>query len=98
LIESDAAIGKIRDDARAITLAAVDAYLAQIEKLRGAGVALVVLPENIAQLALPWRGEAEAKLAAAALDIQATVVAGFNADIDGAQRTCRSASCPARRK
>jgi apolipoprotein N-acyltransferase len=86
LIESDDTIGKIRDDARAITLAAVDAYLAQIEKLRGAGVALVVLPENIAQLAAGWRGEAEAKLAAVASDLQATVVAGFNTDIDGAQR------------
>jgi apolipoprotein N-acyltransferase len=86
LIESDDTVGKVRVDDEVASLAAIDAYVAQIERLRGAGVALIVLPENIAQLGPGWRGVAEGKLGRAADDAHATLVAGFNTFVDGAQR------------
>ena len=86
LIDSDASIGAIRREDKASALKAIAAYVVQIEKLRDAHVALIVLPENIARLGPAWRNEAIAPLAKAAHDAQATIVAGFNTDIGGAQR------------
>src|SRR5215469_17027658 len=86
LVESNDTVGKIRKDDKAKTMKAIDAYAAEIAKLKDAHVQLVVLPENIARVAPEWRDEAEAKLAAAATEANATVVAGFNTDADGAQR------------
>src|SRR5262249_42731680 len=57
---------------------------------------LVVLPENIAKLAPEWRSEADAKLGAAAKDLHATLVAGFNTYLDGAQRNVSLAFSPGR--
>jgi apolipoprotein N-acyltransferase len=45
----------------------IDAYTAQIEKLRNEHVQLVVLPENISLISREWRDQAVAKLAAATL-------------------------------
>jgi apolipoprotein N-acyltransferase len=86
LIESDDAVGKVGKDDQRAALTAIDAYVAEIEKLRGAQVALIVLPENIAQLAPDWREVAEDKLSSAADDVHAALVAGFNTMLDGAQR------------
>jgi apolipoprotein N-acyltransferase len=86
LIDSDDAFGPTQHEDRTKALADVDAYVAQIAKLRSAHVNLIVLPENIAMLAAPWRDEAQAKLAGAANDVGATLVAGFNTNLDGAQR------------
>jgi apolipoprotein N-acyltransferase len=86
LIESDDTVGKVRVDDQGAGMAAIDAYVAEIETLRGAKVALIVLPENIAQLGPAWRGVAEGKLASAAADVHAALVAGFNTFVDGAQR------------
>ena len=57
----------------------------EIAKLRGSHVQLIVLPEDIARVAPEWVTEAQDKLAAAAPE-GATVVAGFNTFVDGAQR------------
>lgn len=72
----------------------IDAYTAQIEKLRGEHVQLVVLPENISLISSEWRDQAEAKLAAAADVTGATVVGGFNMFIDGARRNVAWAFAP----
>jgi apolipoprotein N-acyltransferase len=97
LIESDDTVGKIRVDDEVASLAAIDAYVAQIERLRGAGVALIVLPENIAQLGPAWRGVAEGELGRAADDAHATLVAGFNTFVDGAQRNVSLGFVPGER-
>ncbi len=94
LIESDDAVGKIGKDDEGAALAAIDAYVAEIEKLRAAGVALIVLPENIAQLGPGWREVAEARLSTAAEDVHATLVSGFNTALDGAQRNVSLAFVP----
>ena len=86
LVESDAAVGTLHRFDKASALAAIDAYSAQFGKLKGDHVALVVLPENIAQLDPAWRGEAYATLQAAADDLGATIVAGFGTPMDGAGR------------
>jgi apolipoprotein N-acyltransferase len=85
LIESDDAVGKVGRDDQGAALAAIDAYIAEIEKLRGTQVALIVLPENIARLGPAWRSVAEARLSTAAKDVQSALVAGFNTELDGAQ-------------
>jgi len=86
LIESDATTGARRKDDKAATFKAIDAYTAQIGKLRSTNLSLIVMPENMAQLGPAWRDEAAAKLAAALAGTQTTLVAGFNTTIDGAQR------------
>jgi apolipoprotein N-acyltransferase len=86
LVESDDTVGAIGKSDQARTMAAVDAYTAQIRKLTDKHVALVVLPENIARLDPAWRSAVEAKFQAAADASNATVVAGFNDHLDGAQR------------
>ena len=72
----------------------IDAYTAQIDKLRGEHVQLVVLPENISLISREWRDEAEARLAAAADVTGATVVGGFNMYVDGARRNVAWAFAP----
>lgn len=94
LIDSDDTVGKIGKDDQGAGLAAIDAYVAAIEKLRGRQVALIVLPENIAQLGPGWRGVAEARLATAAEVAHAPLVAGFNTLLDGAQRNASLAFMP----
>ena len=86
LIDSNDTVGRFQKDDKDATFKAIDAYAAQIEKLRNANVALIVLPENISRVAPDWRGDAQAKLARAAADAHATLVAGFNTYIDNAQR------------
>jgi apolipoprotein N-acyltransferase len=75
-------------------LEVIDTYASQIDKLRTEHVRLVVLPENIAQIADEWREEAETKLATAANLTGATVVGGFNMFIDGAWRNVAWAFAP----
>ena len=94
LIDSDATMGPTARDDRAKVMADIDAYVVQIAKLRGAQVRLIVLPENIARVAPAIRDEAQAKLAAAAHAVGATVVAGFNTFVDGAQRNVSWAFVP----
>ncbi|MGH8179373.1 MAG: hypothetical protein ACRETR_00180, partial [Steroidobacteraceae bacterium] len=86
LIDSDATVGPHQKPDEASELAAVESYAAQIERLRGRHLQLIVLPENISRIDSPWVGTAEARLAAAANATGATVVAGFAAVVDGAPR------------
>ncbi len=53
-----------------------------------------MLPENISRVAPAWRDEAQAKLTQAATDVGATLVAGFNTWLDGAQRNVSWAFAP----
>jgi apolipoprotein N-acyltransferase len=94
LIDSDDTFGPTRREDKAAALKDIDAYAYQIAKLRDVHASLIVLPENIAQIAPAWRGEAEAKLAVAAAQANATVVAGFNTNFDGAQRNVSWAFAP----
>ncbi|MGD0189831.1 MAG: hypothetical protein ABSD74_03720 [Rhizomicrobium sp.] len=94
LIDSNDTVGKIRTDDRTATLGAVDAYAAEIAKLDTAHVQLIVLPENISRVAPEWRADAQARLAAAAAPTGATLVAGFNSFVDGAQRNVSWAFAP----
>jgi apolipoprotein N-acyltransferase len=56
----------------------VDAYVKQIEALRGEGVKLIVIPEKLARTRPQWVPAAQAKLAAAAKDAGATLVLGLD--------------------
>jgi apolipoprotein N-acyltransferase len=94
LIDSNDAVGTFRKDDKVATLKAIDAYVAEIGKLRGEHLGLILLPENISRVAPEWRAEAEAKLAAAAAEAHATLVAGFNTNLDGAQRNISWAFVP----
>jgi apolipoprotein N-acyltransferase len=94
LVESDNTVGTVRRDDEAATLRAIDAYVAVIDRLRDAHVQLVVLPENISRVTPEWRAEAQEKLAAAADRTGATVVAGFNTELDHAQRNVSWAFIP----
>ncbi len=86
LIDSDSVTGGVRKEDKVATMKAIDAYAAEIGKLRGENPSLIVLPENIAMLGASWRDEATAKLAAALRGTQTTLVAGFNTNLNGAQR------------
>jgi apolipoprotein N-acyltransferase len=94
LIDSNDTFGPTQRYNRAKVFADIDAYVAEIEKLRAAHVSLIVLPENIARVAPAWRSEAQARLAAAANDVHATLVAGFDTYLDGAQRNVSWAFVP----
>ncbi|MBS0278356.1 MAG: hypothetical protein JSR81_12100 [Proteobacteria bacterium] len=94
LIESDDAVGKTQRDDKAATLKAFDAYAAEIEKLRGKNVKLILLPEDIGWVGPAWRGEVQARLAKAATVADATLVAGLNTAVDGAQRNVSWAFTP----
>ena len=78
-------------------LQVIDAYTAQVQKLRRGQVQLVVLPENISRVDEPWQDEARAKLATAADTTGAAVVGGFNAVLDGARRNLAWAFQPGAR-
>lgn len=86
IIDSNDVVGKPRGIDKAATFKAIDAYAAEIEKLRGQNVKMIVLPENISNVLPQWRGDAQARLAHAASDAGATLVVGFDTYIDGAQR------------
>ena len=94
LIESDDAVGKMIAVDKDATFKAIDGYAGEIAKLRGSQVQLIVLPENISRVAPEWVAEAQDKLAKAAPD-GATIVAGFNTFVDGAQRNISWALSPA---
>jgi apolipoprotein N-acyltransferase len=83
LIASDDAVGKIRDDDRSTALRAIEAYSREIAKARNAD--LIVLPENMARLAAPWRDAAQQELVGAIAGTKTTLVAGFNIRIANAQ-------------
>jgi apolipoprotein N-acyltransferase len=94
LIESDNAVGKTQRDDKEATLKAFNAYAAEIEKLRGKNVKLILLPENIGWVGSAWRSEAQTTLAKAATVADATLVAGLNTYLDGAQRNAAWAFTP----
>ncbi|HTW34059.1 MAG TPA: hypothetical protein VMD53_05520 [Rhizomicrobium sp.] len=93
LIESDDTVGRFQRDDKDATFEAIDAYAAEIAKLKDRHVQLIVLPENISRIAPAWRDEAQAKFAAV-VPPGATLVAGFNTFIDGAQRNVSWAYAP----
>lgn len=93
-VESDAAVGSLHTDDQAKALAVVDAYVAAIDTLHDAQARLIVLPENMARVAPQWAAQVQAKLQAAADRADATVVAGFNAQWDGAQHNVAWAFVP----
>jgi apolipoprotein N-acyltransferase len=78
LIDSDKLGPAAFADDGAVALAAIDAYDDQAQKLAHSGVRLVVYPEKLAIVEPPWRAQAEAKLAATAKLLGATLVAGFD--------------------
>jgi apolipoprotein N-acyltransferase len=94
LMDSNDSVGKFQKIDKTATFRAIDAYAAEIDKLRSANVALIVLPENISRVAPEWRSDAHSKLATAAADVHAIVVAGFNSYIDDAQRNVSWAFVP----
>jgi apolipoprotein N-acyltransferase len=94
LIDSDDAMGPTMRYDRVKVFANIAAYVAEIEKLRGAHVALIVLPENIARIAPAWQSAAQAKFAAAANDAHATIVVGFDTWLDGSLRNVSWAFVP----
>lgn len=85
LVESNDTVGRFQKDNKDATFKAIDAYAAEIAKLKDTHVQLIVLPENISRVAPAWRDAAQAKLAAV-VPAGATLVAGFNTFVDGAQR------------
>ncbi len=85
LIDSDKLGAAAFADDGAVALAAIDAYDDQALKLAKDDIRLVVYPEKLAIIEKPWRAQAEAKLAATAKALNATLVAGFDSR-DGAER------------
>jgi apolipoprotein N-acyltransferase len=94
LVDSDAAMGALGAADQSAAFKVIDAYVGAIDALKDAQPKLVVLPENIALIAPEWREQAQAKLAAAANRLQATVVAGFNTPMEGARRNVSWAFSP----
>lgn len=94
LIASDNSVGNTRTDDKVATLQVIDAYTAEVVKLRDAHIGLIVLPENISRVSPAWRREAEAKLATAAEQTHATLVAGFNTNLEQAQHNVSWAFTP----
>ena len=86
LIDGDGTVGPHQKEDDGAELAAVDAYATQIAQLRGRGVQLVVLPENISRIDPTLQALAQGKLASAAQSAGATLIAGFAAVVDGAPR------------
>jgi apolipoprotein N-acyltransferase len=93
LIESDDTVGRFQKDNKDATFKAIDAYTAEIAKLKDSRVQLIVLPENISRVSPAWRDEAQAKFAAV-LPPNATLVVGFNTFVDGAVRNVSWAYAP----
>jgi apolipoprotein N-acyltransferase len=94
LIDGNAAVGPHQKEDDEAELAAVASYAAQIERLQGRGVQLVVLPENISRIDPSQQRLAQAQLAAAARTVGATLVGGFAAFVDGAPRNVAWAFSP----
>jgi apolipoprotein N-acyltransferase len=94
LIESDDTVGKTQSDNKDATFKAIDAYAAEVAKLKNAHVQLIVLPENISRVRPEWRDDAQAKFASALAGSNATLVVGFNTFVDGAQRNVSWAYAP----
>ena len=78
LIDSDALDGAAYADDGYVALAAIDAYGKEAMKLAYDHAQLVIFPEKLAIIEPPWRAEAQAKLAATAKAMHATLVAGFD--------------------
>ncbi|HEX4862382.1 MAG TPA: nitrilase-related carbon-nitrogen hydrolase [Rhizomicrobium sp.] len=76
LIDTETRTSAINRDDEKGTLATVDAYAAEMAKLKDAR--LIVWPENIARVAPAWHDATTQRLVAAADKANATVVAGFN--------------------
>jgi apolipoprotein N-acyltransferase len=93
LVESDDTVGRFQKDNKDATFKAIDAYAAEIAKLKDRHVQLIVLPENISRVSPQWRDEAQAKFAAV-LPPDATLVVGFNTFVDGAVRNVSWAYAP----
>jgi apolipoprotein N-acyltransferase len=93
LIESDDTVGRFQKDNKDATFKAIDAYAAEIAKLKDSHVQLIVLPENISRVSPAWRDEAQAKFAAV-VPPDATLVVGFNTFVDGAVRNVSWAYAP----
>jgi apolipoprotein N-acyltransferase len=83
LIDSDTRTSAIFHDDEKATLQTVDAYAAEMAKLKD--VNLIVLPENMARVTPAWHDTTTGRLTAAADKAHATVVAGFN-DVAGSER------------
>lgn len=94
LIDSNDAMGPHQKEDDKAELAVVATYAAQIERLRGRGIQLVVLPENISRIDPSAEAAAQATLAAAARQVGATLVAGFSAAVDGARHNVAWAFSP----
>jgi apolipoprotein N-acyltransferase len=94
LIESDDTVGKTQSDNKDATFKAIDAYAAEVAKLKNAHVQLIVLPENISRVRPEWRDDAQAKFASALAGSNATLVVGFNTFVDGAVRNVSWAYAP----
>jgi apolipoprotein N-acyltransferase len=84
LINTDVMQKAAESDNETDTRETVDAYVQQIGGLKGKGVKLIVLPEKLAIVEAAWQPNAKAKLAKAAADVGAVLVAGFDAR-DGAR-------------
>ena len=79
LIDSDAMQRAAESNNEKDTADTVDAYVRAIGALQGQGVRLIVLPEKLAIAQAAWQLALKTKLANAARDVGATVVAGFDA-------------------
>lgn len=79
LVNTDAMQRAVFSDNERDTAETVDAYAREIRALRGKGVKLVVLPEKLAIARAAWQPTLKAKLADAAREAGAVLVAGFDA-------------------
>ena len=79
LIDTDAMQSAADSDNQKDTDDTVDAYGRTVRALKGQGVELIVLPEKIAIVEADWQPGVKRKLAAAAHEVGAVVVAGFDA-------------------
>ncbi|WP_395336271.1 nitrilase-related carbon-nitrogen hydrolase [Novosphingobium sp. BL-8H] len=86
LIGGNDLVGNTGDFEEAHTTQILATYAAGVRALAGQHVTVVVLPENSGRLAPAWGERALAPLAAAAREIGATVVVGYNGEFSGARR------------
>ncbi len=86
VLASNDVTGSVRHDNEDAALNAINAYVAQIGQLGQSRPSLIVMPENIARIAPAWREQVQAPLAGVSRQTGATLVSGFNTEMDGAQR------------
>jgi apolipoprotein N-acyltransferase len=79
LVNTDAMQRAVFSDSERDTAETVDAYAREIRALKGKSVKLVVLPEKLAIARAAWQPTLKAKLADAAREAGAVLVAGFDA-------------------